>query len=268
MRLVLAGLCVLVIMLAGCSSGPSPMIAAETASVLAPYLAKVDAELVTAQREAGAALTERAVEVMVRQIAVIIKVLDSARAYLAPVLATVGPAAPTTDCPEQAAEALAKVSKTSFAAIDRAAEEQAAKARWAETRSRFWYILFIGAIATAVCLTFVATRALAGYPAIVAVGSAGVLLFASSLRTVVADLAASAWGLIPVVLILGAVGGTCWYLWRRFVRERKTLGAVISGVEKLDDGAKVVVKEAATEARVEPYLNASLVKRGLSKGTT
>jgi len=253
-------------MLAGCSSGPSPMIAAETASVLAPYLAKVDAELVTAQREAGAALTERAVEVMVRQIAVIIKVLDSARAYLAPVLATVGPAAPTTDCPAQAAEALAGVGKTSLAVAERAAAEAQAAARWARVRSQFWYLLFAGAAVTVVCLAVSGLRELAGYPAAVAAGSGFVLLFASSLRSVVADLAASAWGLIPVVLILGGVGGTGWFLWTRFVREKRTLGAVITGIEATDAGVHAAVKHAAEAARVEPYLNATLVKRGLSKG--
>jgi len=158
------------------------------------------------------------------------------------------------------------VGKTSLAVAERAAAEAQAAARWARVRSQFWYLLFAGAAVTVVCLAVSGLRELAGYPAAVAAGSGFVLLFASSLRSVVADLAASAWGLIPVVLILGGVGGTGWFLWTRFVREKRTLGAVITGIEATDAGVHAAVKHAAEAARVEPYLNATLVKRGLSKG--
>jgi hypothetical protein len=99
----------------------------------------------------------------------------------------------------------------------------------------------------------------------VAVGSGGVLIFASSLRQIVADLAATAWGLIPVVLIGAALAGTAVFVWSRLRRTTKVLHAVEDGVEQLDAGAKAAVKHAATKAGVEPDLNASLVTRGLSK---
>ena len=256
MRLVIAVvLASLWLFLSGCAGAPapSPTLAAETGQVLAPYLARVDSELASAER---AATLPAAVE----QVGV-------ARSYLAPVLATVGPASPTTDCPEQAAKALAKVEKKSLAAADREARERQAQERWARVRSQFWYLLLAGAVAAGACVAFAATRALAVAAAAVAVGSGGVLIFASSLRQIVADLAATAWGLIPVVLIGAALAGTAVFVWSRLRRTTKILNAVEDGVEALEAGAKAAVKHAATEAGVEGDLNASLVKRGLSGGT-
>ena len=254
MRIMIAVATALLVLLSGCATATAapPMLAAETGQVLAPYLARVDCELASAER---ATTLPAAVE----QVSV-------ARSYLAPVLATVGPASPTTECPEQATEALAKVEKKSLAAADREARERQAQERWTRVRSQFWYLLLAGAVATAACLAFAATRALAVYPAAVAVGSGGVLIFASSLRQIVADLAATAWGLIPVVLIGAALVGTAAFVWSRLRRTTKVLHAVEDGVEALDAGAKAAVKHAATQAGVEPDLNASLAKRGLSKG--
>ena len=255
MKLVIAVVAaVSMLLLSGCATAPAapPMLAAETGQVLAPYLARVDGELASAERAATLpAMAER---------------VGMARSYLAPVLATVGPASPTSECPEQAVKALAKVEKKSLAAVDREAREKQAQERWARVRSQFWYLLLAGAAATAACLAFALTRALAVYPAAVAVGSGGVLIFASSLRQIVADLAATAWGLIPVVLIGAALAGTAAFVWSRLRRTKKVLHAVEDGVEALDAGAKAAVKHAATDAGVERDLNASLVERGLSEG--
>ena len=68
--------------------------------------------------------------------------------------------------------------------------------------------------------------------------------------------------------ILGvlALVGTAAFVWSRLRRTTKVLHAVEDGVEALDAGAKAAVKHAATQAGVEPDLNASLAKRGMSKG--
>lgn len=253
MRLIIAAVTALLLLLSGCASAPAapPMLAAETGQVLAPYLARVDDELASAERATTLSAAVESVGV--------------ARSYLAPVLATVGPASPTSECPEQAVEALARVEKKSLAAVDREAREKQAQDRWARVRSQFWYLLLAGAVAAAACLAFKAIRALAVYPAAVAVGSGGVLIFASSLRQIVADLAATAWGLIPVVLIGAALAGTAAFVWSRLRRTTKVLHAVEDGVEAANDRpTKTAIHAASVASGVSPYLSAELAQRGYS----
>jgi hypothetical protein len=224
-------------------SVPLPPLGAETGRALAPTLVRVDRELADGK-------------------------VASARAYLAPVLALVGPAEPTRLKPDEVASELAKIEKRSRASEDKARAEQQADQRWERVRSQFWYLLLAGAVATAAGLAFTATRALAVYPAAVAVGSGGVLVFASSVRQIVADLAATAWGLIPVVLIGAALAGTAAFIWSRLRRTTKVLHAVEDGVERLDGAAKAAVTFEAVKAGVHADLHASLRKRGLARKET
>jgi hypothetical protein len=219
---------------------PLPPLGAETGRALAPTLTRVDRELAEGN-------------------------VKAARAYLAPVLALVGPAEPTRLKPDQVASELAKIEKRSRASEDKARAEQQADQRWERVRSQFWYLLLAGAVATAAGLAFTATRALAVYPAAVAVGSGGVLVFASSVRQIVADLAATAWGLIPVVLIGAALAGTAVFIWSRWRRTTRVLHAVEDGVERLDGAAKAAVTFEAVKAGVHADLHTSLRKRGLAR---